>query len=146
MTLWPSTFFLGSFLSITEYQKSVLVYQKDDSEGAIGGVLRHFKKFRNIHLKIPLLESIFNKVAGLHACNFIKKRLQQWCFPVNITKFLRTPFSYRTTLVLLQCILCQCIVNVIVWIVPILGQKNWLTLSYQFSLRSDFPLIVVFLL
>ena len=29
----------------------------------------------------------------LKACNFIKKRLQHWCFFVNITKFLRTPIQ-----------------------------------------------------
>ena len=38
-----------------------------------------------------MLESLSNKDAGLQACNFIKKRLQQRCFPVNIAKFLRTP-------------------------------------------------------
>ena len=38
-----------------------------------------------------MLESPFNKVAGLQACMFIKKRLQHKCFPVNIAKFLRTP-------------------------------------------------------
>ena len=37
-----------------------------------------------------MLESYFNKVAGLQAYNFIKKRLQHRCFPVNITKLLRT--------------------------------------------------------
>ena len=31
----------------------------------------------------------------LKACNFIKKRLQHRCFPVNIAKLLRTVF-YRT--------------------------------------------------
>ena len=31
-------------------------------------------------------------VSGLQACNFIKKRLLHRCFPVNILKFLRTPF------------------------------------------------------
>ena len=41
--------------------------------------------------KTPVLESLFNKFAGLKTCNFIKKRLQQRCFPVNIAKFLRTP-------------------------------------------------------
>ena len=40
----------------------------------------------------------FNKVAGLKACSFIKKRLQRSCFPVNIAKCLRTGF-YRTPLV-----------------------------------------------
>ena len=28
------------------------------------------------------------KVTGLKVCNFIKKRLQHKCFPVNIVKFL----------------------------------------------------------
>ena len=42
-------------------------------------------------MKSPVLKSLFNKVAGLQACNFTKKRLQHRCFPVNIVKFLRTP-------------------------------------------------------
>ena len=37
-----------------------------------------------------MLESLFNKVAGLSACSFIKKRLQHRCFPVKLAKFLRT--------------------------------------------------------
>ena len=39
-----------------------------------------------------MLESIFKKAAGLKACNFIKKRLQHRCFPVNFAKYLRIPF------------------------------------------------------
>ena len=57
-----------------------------------------FLKFCNIRKKTPVLESLFNKVAGLQACNFIEKRLQQRCFPVNIAKSLRTVF-YRKPLV-----------------------------------------------
>ena len=37
-----------------------------------------------------MLESLFNKLLGLQSCDFIKKRLQQRCFPVNTTKSLRT--------------------------------------------------------
>ena len=37
-----------------------------------------------------MLESLFNKVASLNACSFIKKRLLHRCFPVNIAKFLIT--------------------------------------------------------
>ena len=37
-----------------------------------------------------MLESVLNKVAGLQACNFIKKRLQHWYFPVKFAKFSRT--------------------------------------------------------
>ena len=44
-----------------------------------------------------MLEFLFNKVAGPQTCNFIKKRFQHRCFPVNVTKFLRTPFSPNTT-------------------------------------------------
>ena len=40
-----------------------------------------------------VLESLFNKVPGLNAGNFIKKRLQRSCFPVNIAKFLRITSS-----------------------------------------------------
>ena len=39
-----------------------------------------------------MLKSLFNNVAGLQACNFIKKSLQHRCFPVKFAKFLRTPF------------------------------------------------------
>ena len=48
------------------------------------------KKFHNIHRKTPVLKSLFDKVAGLTAHNFNKKRLLHRCFPVNIAKFLRT--------------------------------------------------------
>ena len=37
-----------------------------------------------------MLESLFNKVEELKACNFIKKRLQHSYFSVNIAKPLRT--------------------------------------------------------
>ena len=38
-----------------------------------------------------MLDSLFNKVAGLQSCNFVKKRLQHRSFPVNIVEFLRAP-------------------------------------------------------
>ena len=34
--------------------------------------------------------SLFNKVGGLKACTFIKKRLQQSCFPREYSKILKT--------------------------------------------------------
>ena len=40
-------------------------------------------KFDKFHRKTPVLESLFDKVAGL---NFIKKRLQRRCFPVKFAK------------------------------------------------------------
>ena len=54
-------------------------------------------KVCNIHRKTPVLESLFSKVASLEACNFIKKRLQHRCFPVNIAKFLRKFYLKNTT-------------------------------------------------
>ena len=39
--------------------------------------------------KIPVLKPLFNKVADFQACCVVKKRLQNRCFPVDITKFLR---------------------------------------------------------
>ena len=39
-----------------------------------------------------MLEYFCNKIGGLQAWNFIAKRLQHRCFPVNIAKSLRTTF------------------------------------------------------
>ena len=50
-----------------------------------------------IYRKAPVLKSLFKKVAALKVCNFIKKRLQHSCCPVNVAKFLRTAF-YKTPL------------------------------------------------
>ena len=41
------------------------------------------------------MESLFKKVAGLRACNFIKKRLQHRSFPVKFEKLLRAPCSEK---------------------------------------------------
>ena len=38
-------------------------------------------------------DTLFNKVLVLHACNFLKKRLQHRCFLMSITKCLRTLIS-----------------------------------------------------
>ena len=62
------------------------------TEAATGGVLqkRCSQKFRKFYRKTLLFESLFNKVTGLRACNFIKKRLQHSSFPVQLDKFLKT--------------------------------------------------------
>ena len=52
------------------------------------GALKNFANFRGKHLCWKLL---FNKVAGLKTCSFIKKRLQRKCFPLKFAKFLRAP-------------------------------------------------------
>ena len=39
-----------------------------------------------------MLESLFNKVAALKACNLNKKRLKHRCFPKNTAKLLFTCF------------------------------------------------------
>ena len=48
------------------------------------------ERFRKIQRKTPVLEPLFNKVAGIKMCNFIKETLSK-VFPVNFVKFLRTP-------------------------------------------------------
>ena len=55
--------------------------------------IKFSEKFRNIHRKTSVLESLFNKVTGLQACNFTKKRLQHRRFPVNIANFKNTYFE-----------------------------------------------------
>ena len=39
-----------------------------------------------------MLESLFNKVAGLRPATLLKKSFWRWCFPVNFAKFLKTLF------------------------------------------------------
>ena len=52
------------------------------------GVLRNFEKLTGKHLYQSLL---FNKVAGLRTATLLKKRFWYRCFPVNFSKFLKTP-------------------------------------------------------
>ena len=53
--------------------------------------------FENIYRKTPVLKSLFNIVADLKSRNFVKKRLQHRCFPVNIAIFLKTAFLQKTS-------------------------------------------------
>ena len=53
------------------------------------GALRNFAKFTGKHLHQSL---IYNKVAGLMPATLSKMGLWNSYFPVNCTKFLRTPF------------------------------------------------------
>ena len=79
-------------------QIHIYIYNSSDekmSEAATGGVLvwksalRNFEKFTEEHLCQSLY---FNKVPGLCPATLLKKRLWHRCFPLNFTKFLRTPF------------------------------------------------------
>ena len=54
-------------------------------------IKRLFLKISQYSQENTCVSVSFYKVAGLQACNFIKKRLQHWCFPVNIAKYLGTP-------------------------------------------------------
>ena len=87
------------------------------AEAATGGVL-----LRKIFLKISQiskayeLESPFNKVAGLQACIFIKKKLQHRCFPVKFAKVLRTPIlKIICERLLLRLVSWSFLLNYIIW-------------------------------
>ena len=58
------------------------------------GVLRNFTKFTGKHLYQSLF---FNRVADLGPAALLKKGLLHRCFPVNLAKFLRTPFFRNTS-------------------------------------------------
>ena len=60
------------------------------------------KNFCNIHRKTPVVDSLFNKVTGLKACNWIKKRLQLRYFPVNIEILKKTYFEEYLRILLLR--------------------------------------------
>ena len=62
-----------------------------------------FKIFSNIPRNTSVLELLFNKVAGLEDCNFIKKRLQHSCLLVNMQNFQEHLF-WRTSV---YCCFCN---------------------------------------
>ena len=50
------------------------------------------KKFCKFHRKTPMLESLFNKIPGLQACNFIKKRPPTQAFSCRIYDFFKNTY------------------------------------------------------
>ena len=80
---WPASFLLFCHLIISIKRSS---HYRCSIKKA---VLKNFVIFTGKHMCWS--EYLFNKVAGLKACNFIKERLQDRCFPMNIANFLRTP-------------------------------------------------------
>ena len=54
--------------------------------------LRFPLKFRKLHKKTPVLETLFDNVAGPQPCNLFKKRLQHRWLPVKYAKFLEHLF------------------------------------------------------
>ena len=56
------------------------------------GTWRCYQKFRKSHRKTPVLESPFNKVTGMTACNFIKKRLQHKVFSCEICEIFKNNY------------------------------------------------------
>ena len=49
------------------------------------------------------MQSLFNKVAGLHACNFIKKKLQHRCFPVTVCSC-HVTYAFQSESTLYSCL------------------------------------------
>ena len=96
--------FLRKYLrasSLTVFAKNFIIYVSEGCNYASLAVsfsctvnkdtVNEDKLFLGISFLKILQISVENTcVAGPQACNFIKKRLQHKCFPVN---FLRTPFS-----------------------------------------------------
>ena len=53
-------------------------------------------KNHKIHGKAPLLEYLFNKIAGPEACNFIKKGLQYSFFSCEFCNIFKDRLFYKT--------------------------------------------------
>ena len=81
LSQWILQLYVSQIKKMSKFQKqpSEVFYRKSCSY-----------KSRNIHRKTPVLGSPFNRLAGLKACNFLKKRLRHRCFPVDFAKFLKT--------------------------------------------------------
>ena len=77
-------------LKLLKEQKCLLVYNCKSSHRR-SSVKKLFSKISQVSQDNICVRASFYKVAGLKACNFIKKRLQHRCFSVEFAKFLRTP-------------------------------------------------------
>ena len=53
--------------------------------------------FHKFQKETPVLKSLYNKVTGPQACNFIKMRLQYRCFPLKICKIFKNTYFYGTS-------------------------------------------------
>ena len=71
--------------------KSVSSIDDDYLEAATGDAYKNFVIFTVKHLCWSLF------LIKLQACKFIEKRLQHWCFPLHVRKFLRTPILKNIT-------------------------------------------------
>ena len=63
------------------------------------GAFKNLAKYTGKHL---LQSLFFNEVTGFKPTTLLKKRLWHRCFPVNFSKFLKTPFLKNT---------CFCFLN-----------------------------------
>ena len=72
----------GCFWTLKESEVTFSMFQKQSPRGVLKkGVIRNFTKFTGTHLS-----------KSLRPATLLKKRLWHKCFPVNLVKFLRTPF------------------------------------------------------
>ena len=86
--LWPLWILLHKYFSSSVILRNYsTIFRSSHQKKAI---LKHFVIFTGKHL-CNVQASIFNRVAGHQACNFIKKRLQHRYFLANIKKFIRRP-------------------------------------------------------
>ena len=94
------------------YSSRYLIFHQF-SEAATGGVLlkKVFLEFSQNSQENTCARVFFNKVTGLRSVSLLKKRLWHRCFPMNLAKFLTTPFfqnSSRRLLLDLQLIELLC--------------------------------------
>ena len=64
------------------------------------------QKFSDIHRKTPMLDFLFNKVAAIQACNFIKKKIPRQVLSCEYCEIFKNSFFYRTSLVAASEIYC----------------------------------------
>ena len=91
----------------------------------------HKKWSKNTAKKAPF--------TGLRPATLLKKRLWHRCFSVNFAKFLRTPFSQKTSGLLLLCLTG-------LWIRLRLYYQRTVPCKYKFfrrAYRGKFPTIIV---
>ena len=73
-------------------QSLTALYSKDLKVKDLADICNIDVRFRKIHRKPPLPDSLFNEVAGHQPATLLQKKPLHRRFPVNFVNFLRAPF------------------------------------------------------
>ena len=92
-----------------------------------------------------MLESFFIKITGLKGCNFVKKRIQQRCFPVSIAasiywKYVHSSLFLDVYILIKNTTYCLQLTPYILLSLRVF-RHNWWNMSFSGSCYCKYPFL-----